>query len=156
MHRTFQVVAALCLAAAAAYADTVTVYVFNREFSQNMPGGPQPLPHDPVIQVGDTVHWVVTDGFHTVTSCANQTQSFDSDFIMPGDTFDHTFTQPGTFGYYCVFHGFDNGNGTAGGMAGVVTVEAAPPVCAADLGVQGGTAGQDGVLDNNDFVVFID
>ena len=28
--------------------------------------------------------------------------------------------------------------------------------CPADLGVQGGGAGQDGLLDNNDFIVFID
>ncbi len=31
-----------------------------------------------------------------------------------------------------------------------------PPGCPADLGVQGGTPGQDGLLNNNDFVVFID
>ena len=30
------------------------------------------------------------------------------------------------------------------------------PTCPADMGVQGGVAGQDGVLDNNDFIVFID
>jgi hypothetical protein len=30
------------------------------------------------------------------------------------------------------------------------------PVCPADIGVTGGTPGSDGVLDNNDFVVFID
>ena len=28
--------------------------------------------------------------------------------------------------------------------------------CQADVGVQGGLAGSDGVLDNNDFIVFID
>jgi len=31
-----------------------------------------------------------------------------------------------------------------------------PPPCAADLGGQGGQPGGDGVLDNNDFIVFID
>jgi hypothetical protein len=30
------------------------------------------------------------------------------------------------------------------------------PTCPADIGQQGGIPGQDGVLDNNDFVVFID
>lgn len=30
-----------------------------------------------------------------------------------------------------------------------------PPACLADMGVQGGTPGQDGLLNNNDFVVFI-
>ncbi|HYC99910.1 MAG TPA: GC-type dockerin domain-anchored protein [Phycisphaerales bacterium] len=31
-----------------------------------------------------------------------------------------------------------------------------PPACAADVGAQGGVHGQDGVLDNNDFVAFIE
>ena len=31
-----------------------------------------------------------------------------------------------------------------------------PPACPADIGIQGGTTGNDGILDNNDFVVFID
>ena len=148
--------AALCITAATALAETITVYVFNFEYSQNMPGGPQPLPQDPVIQVGDTVHWVVTSGFHTVTSCSGMDEEFEDDFMMSGDTFNHTFTHAGTFGYYCAFHGFDNGDGTGGGMAGVITVEDATPACPADLGMQGGIAGQDGTLDNNDFVVFID
>ncbi|MBY0309009.1 MAG: hypothetical protein K2Q09_09730, partial [Phycisphaerales bacterium] len=33
--------------------------------------------------------------------------------------------------------------------------DATPPACAADLGIQGGSAGQDGQLDNNDFIAFI-
>ncbi len=35
-------------------------------------------------------------------------------------------------------------------------VEIIPPSCAADVGSTGGTAEPDGVLDNNDFIVFID
>ncbi len=31
-----------------------------------------------------------------------------------------------------------------------------PPACAADIGIAGGVPGQDGQLDNNDFIVFID
>jgi hypothetical protein len=38
----------------------------------------------------------------------------------------------------------------------VTTNHPCPPVCAADLGSQGGIPGQDRTLDNNDFVVFID
>ena len=37
-------------------------------------------------------------------------------------TFDQTFDQAGTFNYYCRIHGFDNHNGTAGGMSGTITV----------------------------------
>jgi len=154
--RTFITAAVLALAAATAAADTVTVYTFNREYSQNTPPNPGPLPDDPTIHVGDTVHWVVTEGFHTVTSCTGLSESFDSGFMMTGNTFDHTFTHAGTFAYYCSFHGFQTGPNTAGGMAGLITVEEAVPPCPADLGQQGGGPGQDGVLDNNDFVAFID
>ena len=46
--------------------------------------------------------------------------------MFPGSTFDHTFTNVGVWEYYCQNHGFDNGNGTAGGMAGKVTVVPEP------------------------------
>jgi hypothetical protein len=36
--------------------------------------------------------------------------------------FEHTFSHVGRFWYYCLPHGFDLGNGTAGGMAGTITV----------------------------------
>jgi hypothetical protein len=39
---------------------------------------------------------------------------------------------------------------------GYNTTAAQPPACPADLGQQGGIPGADGVLDNNDFVAFID
>ncbi len=148
--------AALGLTATVALADTFTVYVFNREFSQNDPTNPAGLPEDPTIHVGDTVHWVTTQGFHTVHSLAGSAETFDSGFMQTGNTFDHTFTVAGVYEYYCAFHGSDNGDGTASGMAGVVTVMPATPACPADLGVQGGGQGQDGVLDNNDFIAFID
>ncbi|MBY0309185.1 MAG: hypothetical protein K2Q09_10625 [Phycisphaerales bacterium] len=150
--------AAVALGAASAPADTVNVYIFDREYSQNNPQSvpPTQLPNDPTINVGDTVRWVLVGGFHTVDSCSGMTESFSSGpMFTAGAAFDHTFTQAGSFGYYCQFHGFDNGNGTGGGMAGVVTVQAATPACPADLGEQGGAAGQDARLDNNDFIAFI-
>jgi plastocyanin len=148
--------AALCAASTTALAETFTVYVFSREFSQNIPDGGGTLPDDPTIHVGDTVHWIDFEGFHTTHSCGGMTESWDSNFMMDGDTYDHTFTHAGVFGYYCAFHGIDNGNGTADGMAGVITVLDAPPSCPADLGIQGGGPGHDGILDNNDFIAFID
>jgi uncharacterized protein YjdB len=39
-------------------------------------------------------------------------------------TFDHTFTHAGNYVYYCKIHGTDNGNGTASGMFGTITVNA--------------------------------
>jgi plastocyanin len=103
-------------AAAAAAASSVSVQV---HFSDYNP--------DPTINVGDTVVWSFNDfGLgHTVISVAGSAEVFDSGSRTSG-TFQHTFTHAGTFNYYCIFHGFDNGDGTADGMAGTITVVAAP------------------------------
>ncbi|MBA3725175.1 MAG: PEP-CTERM sorting domain-containing protein [Armatimonadetes bacterium] len=43
---------------------------------------------------------------------------------------EHTFTNVGTWWYFCMLHGFDNGDGTAGGMSGTVTVVPEPATIA--------------------------
>jgi plastocyanin len=93
---------------------------------------PDPL----TITEGDTVVWSFDDfGLtHTVTSVAGSAEVFDSGFRSAG-TFEHTFTQAGTFSYYCILHGFDNGNGTADGMSGTIMVVAAPEPGVACAGV---------------------
>lgn len=54
------------------------------------------------IKAGETVEWVNDDLTpHTVTS---QSGEFDSGSIDAGETWRHTFTQPGTFPYFCTFH----------------------------------------------------
>ena len=107
-----------------ACADVYEVYIFDDDFSLNPAGG---MIEDPVIQVGDTVRWIWEDEDHGTTTVAGIAEQWDSG--MPHDigfTFDHTFTHTGTFWYYCVMHGFDNGDGTAEGMAGTVTVVPGP------------------------------
>ncbi|MBC8109178.1 MAG: PEP-CTERM sorting domain-containing protein [Anaerolineae bacterium] len=95
------------------------VHVFNFEYSA-APVGP---PVDPTINVGDSIHWQWDSGFHSVTSVAGSAESYNSNTLFgPGPTFDHTFAQGGTFTYFCTVHGFDNGDGTAGGMFGTITV----------------------------------
>jgi hypothetical protein len=64
-----------------------------------------------------------------------------------GNEFTATTDGPGT--------AWESGSGAAIGMT-IIGAPGTPPVCAADLGAQGGVAGHDGSLDNNDFVVFID
>jgi LPXTG-motif cell wall-anchored protein len=78
------------------------------------------------IQVGGTVTWS-NDGqvAHTVTANSG---SFDSGNLNPGQSFGHTFSQPGTFAYYCQYHQ---------GMKGSVTVQAA------DSSGGGGASGGD-------------
>ena len=94
---------------------TVTVHVADFAF----------IPKAVTIQPGDTVHWVWDEGLHSTTSVAGSAETWDSDVHnTPGFSFDHTFTKTGTFAYFCTIHGFDNRNGTAGGMSGTVTVSA--------------------------------
>ncbi len=77
---------------------------------------------DPItVRVGDTVRWTNLDGaVHTVTS-GNPSDPdagslFDSGSLGQGQTFEHTFTEVGTFNYFCRPH--------SGSMSGyTVTVE---------------------------------
>jgi plastocyanin len=83
-------------------------------------------PNPVTINVGDTVQWTWGSGnFHSVTSVAGSLESFDSGDQSVG-TFSHTFLHAGTYVYYCDIHGFDFGNGTAGGMAATIKVNAVP------------------------------
>src|SRR5262245_26017795 len=55
------------------------------------------------IQAGETVEWVNDDLTpHTVTSDGGG--ELNSGSIDVGTTWRHTFTQPGTFAYFCTFH----------------------------------------------------
>jgi plastocyanin len=74
------------------------------------------------INVGDTVTWTNNSSSainHTTTS--DTPGLWDSGSLSQTQSFSHTFTTAGTFGYHCSFHGSP---GT--GMAGTVTVNAVP------------------------------
>jgi plastocyanin len=90
----------------------VTVNIQNDFFS----------PATVAIHPGDTVQWVWIGSDHSTTSVKGSAEVWDSGVHGSGFTFDHTFTQTGTFAYFCTIHGFDNGNGTASGMSGMVVV----------------------------------
>jgi plastocyanin len=79
-------------------------------------------PNPVTIHMGDTVEWVWDSNGLSTTSVAGSQESWNSGIQNTGFTFEHTFTHVGTFSYYDVSHGVDNGNGTAGGMAGEVIV----------------------------------
>jgi plastocyanin len=55
------------------------------------------------IPRGTTVRWLWF-GFHSSTSDDNQAESWDSGEMSSG-SFDHTFSQTGTFTYFCRVHG---------------------------------------------------
>jgi hypothetical protein len=74
-------------------------------------------PNEIHLHAGDTVLWINDDiTEHTVTSLDGL---FDSSDMETDQQFSYTFNTPGTFGYYCLIHGF--------GMGGTVFVEQAAP-----------------------------
>jgi plastocyanin len=95
---------------------TVTVDIVNFAFS----------PPNVTINSGDTIHWVWQADDHSSTSVSGSVEQWDSGVHNTGFIFDHIFTYNYIFVYYCTNHEFDNGNGTAGGMSGTITVNAAP------------------------------
>jgi plastocyanin len=94
---------------------TVNVAVANFSFS----------PANITITAGDTVEWDFLSGNHNAKSVIGAIDSFESPFFTSG-SYSRQFNIPGTISYYCVPHGFDNFDGTAGGMAGTITVLPAP------------------------------
>ena len=71
------------------------------------------------IQVGKTVRWIDQGTRHTVTSEATQgngARLFDSgtDGLTPGREFSFRFDTPGTYPYFCIFHGAPGGVGHSG------------------------------------------
>ena len=69
------------------------------------------LPAEIRVEVGDTVTWTNDDTvIHTVTSgtstgvVTTADDLFGSGPMVPGDSFSHTFTEAGTFDYFCTPH----------------------------------------------------
>lgn len=115
-------VATLCLGVllpSVAEATVDTLYTYSFDFSVNPQGGPV---LDAVITVGDSIRWVRQEGNHTTTSVAGSLEPWDAPLNGTDVTFTRQFTHTGVFWFYCKPHGIDNGDGTAGGMSGTITV----------------------------------
>ena len=63
------------------------------------------------IKAGSEVTWQVKEGTHTVTA---DNGGFESPALSAGKTFSHKFSTPGTYRYYCSFHGSKGGHDMAG------------------------------------------
>jgi plastocyanin len=71
------------------------------------------------ISAGDMVRWeFLGEAVHNVTATDGSFASAD----LSSGTYERTFSTPGTYAYYCTFHGTLQG----GGMAGTVVVAQAP------------------------------
>ncbi|MBV9328446.1 MAG: cupredoxin family copper-binding protein [Chloroflexi bacterium] len=83
----------------------------------NAPGGPQLTienfnftPADITVAAGTVVTWTNNDDVeHTVTASDN---SFGSKALEAGDTFSFTFSQAGSYTYFCSIHPFMTGRVT--------------------------------------------
>jgi len=66
------------------------------------------LQSEVIISVGESVIWHNDSGvIHTVTSGNTEDGPdgvFDSNIIISGDTFTHTFTETGKYEYFCSIH----------------------------------------------------
>jgi len=81
------------------------------------------------VQVGDTVRWTNRDVVpHTVTptdkAAWGSPGSGDASatWLAQGETWSFTFTEPGTYRYFCIPHASKQANGEYAGMVGTVVV----------------------------------
>ena len=115
LARASLIVAFACVSShAATYQISIEDYVF--------------IPDQIIIGVGDTVEWVANASEHSVTS---DDGVFDSqtvwDAIPIFQSFSYTFSEPGSYRYFCVFHGGQNGSGMSGTVYVSETFENSAP-----------------------------
>ena len=74
------------------------------------------LPYEAGVVIGSSLTWTNTDSAaHTVTSGSagdGPSGKFDSSLFFSGKTFSHTFTESGTFDYFCQVHPWMTGKVT--------------------------------------------
>lgn len=91
-------------------------------------------PYGLLIRPGQTVRWTNADKGNAHTATAYHPDNFDrprripegavpfdSDFLLPGDSFEVTLTVPGVYDYYCIPH-------EMAGMVGRIVVAPQGPV----------------------------
>lgn len=77
-------------------------------------------PSELTVSAGETIKWTNNGRSHHTVTSSTDAAPLDSGDLTPGDSFSHTFTEPGTYTYYCTYHS-DPVKGT--GMVGTVVVE---------------------------------
>jgi len=87
--------------AASAAAAQQTIQISNFQFE----------PKQLTVTAGTTVEWVDSAGRHSVVA---DDESFKSETLTAGGRFEHKFEEPGTFPYYCEFHGDKGGKEMSG------------------------------------------
>jgi plastocyanin len=114
MIRRAAVAAGLFLFAVALRADKTV------EVGQNFSNSFNPDPVD--VVPGEKVIWHFNSTHTTTSDATTGPEVWDSGILSTG-TFEHTFTTPGTYPYYCILHGAPGGVG----MSGIVNVLSSTP-----------------------------
>src|SRR2546423_10165424 len=99
LRLTSLLAAVFALSAGAAQAATKNVHVGK--------GGLKFVAANVTINQGDAVHWIWDSSGHSVTSGnppGAPDGQYDSDIKSNPFTFDHTYTAPGLYHYYCKVH----------------------------------------------------
>lgn len=78
-----------------------TVTITNFQFS----------PKSLTVKAGSEVTWEVKEGTHNIIADKG---SFESQTLSAGQQFSYKFEKPGTYRYYCSFHGSKGGHEMAG------------------------------------------
>ncbi len=75
--------------------------------SVDMTGGNRFVPANITVSVGDSIRWTTTGSVHTTTSGQPGAQDgiWNTEFLGTGGSFERTFTEAGTFPYFCRVHG---------------------------------------------------
>lgn len=81
-------------------------------------GGARFVPANVQVAVGTTVRWIWDDGPHTVSPSTIGTFTGNPTAENPPKTYEFTFTQAGTYAFYCDVHGT-----RTSGMRGTVVVQ---------------------------------
>ena len=94
-------------------------------------------PSEAAIQPGDTITWT-NNGNHTHTVSADD-GSFDSGTLQPGESYSHTFQNPGTVPYHCSIHPSMTGSVSVGHSGGGTAPSTSQPsMSAAPMPSRGG------------------
>jgi plastocyanin len=68
-------------------------------------------PKEVTVATGTTVEWTDASGKHTIEADKGE---FKSETLTAGGKFEHKFDKPGTYDYFCGFHGSKGGHDMAG------------------------------------------
>jgi plastocyanin len=93
------------------------------------------------IPAGSTIRWRNNGKLpHSMTA---DDGSFASGAIEPGGTFEYTFVEPGSYAYYCEYHGGAGGQGQSGTIIVTAAQAAAPDPARSLRQVSSQPTGQD-------------